>query len=310
MPKRYRLRATGYAGTFKTQKAIDDLNKAISLNPDDHESYFTLGIVHLRDEKYQDAVEELTKAIEHYKPKEGQEDVPYVQGYLTSPRPTSSSARTLKTTKPLARPRTKQPPTTATSCYKQLDKRTRNMLQARAAALFSRGVAERMLGDYGAAIRTFSQAIELNPELGDAYFRRGICFHMLNENKMAISDFEQAAHISYDDPRAELWAGFTYAKLGDYHKALRAYGDAIAASDRYTPAYANRGLAYWALGEYDKAIADFNEAIRLDPTKAEYYYKRGLAYEKLKDYKKASESSPRRSSSTRNTPPPTATWPP
>ena len=101
-------------------------------------------------------------------------------------------------------------------------------------------LTQHTLGKYGEAVRSFSQAIEANPELGDAYFRRGICFHNLGEEKMAISDFEQAAHITFDDPRCNLWEGFTYAKMGEYNQAIRAYGDAIAASDRYTPAYANR----------------------------------------------------------------------
>jgi tetratricopeptide (TPR) repeat protein len=259
------------------------------LNPDDHETYFTLGIVYLRAEDYQHAVEQLAKAIEHYKPKAGQEDLPYVQGYLTL---ATAYIELGKTTKDEAARKAAYHSAIATGdkLLKQLDTKNPQYAQAHAAALYACGVAERMLGEYGTAIKTFSQAIELNPALGDAYFRRGICFHLLGEDKMAISDFEQAAHISFDDPRANLWAGFTYAKLGDYHKALRAYGDAIAASDRYTPAYYNRGLTYMALGEYEKAIADFDEAMRLDPTKADYYFKRGVAHEKLKDYKEASES--------------------
>ena len=79
----YRLRGTAYAGQVKNKEAIEDLQKSIELNPDDQEAYFTLGMVHLRAEDFKDAVEQFGKAIEHYKPKPGQEDVPYVQGYLT-----------------------------------------------------------------------------------------------------------------------------------------------------------------------------------------------------------------------------------
>jgi tetratricopeptide (TPR) repeat protein len=149
-----------------------------------------------------------------------------------------------------------------------------------------------MKGELGKAIKSFTQAIELSPDLSEAYFRRGICFHLIGEDKMAISDFVQAANLSYEqpDPRANLWEGFTHAKMGEYLEAVRAYGNAIAASDRYTPAYVNRALAYMQLEEFEKAIADFNEAIRLEPTQAEHYYKRGIAYARLGDHEKASAS--------------------
>ena len=211
-------------------------------------------------------MEQFAKAVEHYKPKAGQEDVPYVNGYLTLATAYVELGKNSKD--PAASKAAYQ--SSVDECeklLKLLDSKNPSHAQVRAAALYSRGVAERMLGEYVTAIRSFTQALELNPELGDAYFRRGICFHLLGEDRMAIADFEQAAHMSYDDPRFSLWAGFTYAKLGDYHKALRAYGDAIAASDRYTPAYYNRGLAYLVLGDYEKAIEDFNDAIRLDPTR-------------------------------------------
>ncbi len=286
----YRLRGTAYAGQVKNKEAIDDLNKSIELNPDDHESYFTLGMVYMRAEQYKEAVEQLAKAIEHYKPKPGHEGDPYVQGYLTL-----SSARIElgKATKDDDAARKADYKAAAEDCdklLKQLNEKNPAHAQVRAAALYSRGVAERMQDNYGDAVKSFSQAIEANPELGDAYFRRGICLHNLGEEKMAIADFEQAAHITYDDPRCNLWEGFTYAKLGQYNDAIRAYGDAIAASDRYAPAYANRALAYMMLGEYDKAVNDYNSAIRLTPAEAKYYFQRGIAYEMQKDWKRASAS--------------------
>jgi tetratricopeptide (TPR) repeat protein len=239
-------------------------------------------MVYMRSEDYKEAVNQLGKAIEHYKPKPGQEDVPYVQGYLTH---SSALIELGKKEKDDPEARKADYQKAADDCdklLKQLNEKNPAHAQVRAAALYSRGVAERMLEKYGDAVKSFSEALEANPELGDAYFRRGICFHMLGEEKMAIADFQQAAHISYDDPRCNLWEGFTYAKLGDYNEAIRAYGDAIAASDRYTPAYANRARAYMMLGEYDKAINDFDTAIRLTPTDAVNYYQRGIAYEMLR----------------------------
>jgi tetratricopeptide (TPR) repeat protein len=284
-----KLRGWGYNGLLKNKEAVADLEQSITLNPDDYEAHYYLGAIQLRTKDYQGAVDQLGKAIELYKPKAGAEDQPYLIGYLT--RATAFIELGKATMDEAARKATYQAAVDeASKAVSQLNENDQSLGPARATALYSRGVGERLVGNLAAAIRTFTQAIELNPEFGEAYFRRGICFHMIGEDKMAIADFQQASHINYDDPRANLWEGFTYAKLGEYHEALRAYGDAIAASDRYTPAYANRGRAYMMLGEYEKAIKDFDEAIRLEPGNAEYYFVRGVAYEQLRNNQKAADS--------------------
>jgi tetratricopeptide (TPR) repeat protein len=293
----YRYRGTAYSGLYKTKQAVDDLKHAIELNPDDYEAYYSFGVVDMRLEDYQGAVNQLIEAIKHYKPKPDQEDVPYYQGHLTLAAAYIEVGKAAKD--PAAQKAAYE--TAAAEAQKlveQLETKNPGHAKVLAAALFSRGVAERMLGQLGPAVRTLTQAIELRSSqpddstaafLNDAYFRRGICFHMIGEDKMAITDFETASHLG-NDPRASLWAGFTHAKMGEYNDALKAYGDAIAASDRYTPAYYNRALTYMMTGDYEKAIVDFNDAIRLEPGNAEYYYKRGLAYKQLGDNKRAAES--------------------
>jgi tetratricopeptide (TPR) repeat protein len=287
----YRLRGTGYAGVLKVQEALADLQEAIALNPQDYEAYYTLALVYLREEQFDKAAEELGRAIQHYTPKPGQEGIPYMNGHITLASTYIEYGK--KTTDPNAKKAAFQAAIDQSeTLLNQMDKRNPAYAPYRAAALHSRGIGERMQGDFGKAIKTFTEAIELNPNLAEAYFRRGICFNLIGEDKMAIADFVQAANLSVEqpDPRANLWEGFTHAKLGDYLEAVRAYGNAIAASNRYTPAFVNRGLAYMQLEEFDKAIADFNEAIRLEPAQAEHYYKRGVAYARQGDYEKASAS--------------------
>jgi tetratricopeptide (TPR) repeat protein len=296
----YRFRGAANAAVFKNKQAFEDVQKAIELNPEDYESYFTLGMLDVRGEDYKGAVDQIGKAIEHYKPKPGMEDRPYLEGYLQRASAYIELGKVAPKDSPEQKAAYQASLDEVQKLIKQLDEKNPMHKGWLAAALFSRGVAERMLGQLGAAVRTFSHAIELRMALApddstsrfltDAYYRRGICFHLIGEDKMAITDFETAAHLDSTDPRANLWEGFTYAKLGDYQQALRAYGDAIAASDRFTPAYYNRGLAYMMLGNYKKAVADFNDAIRLDPANADYYFKRGMAYQQMGDHQKASES--------------------
>jgi tetratricopeptide (TPR) repeat protein len=285
----YRLRGVGYAGVYKMKEASDDLNKSLALNPNDHETYLTLGALAFRDERFQEAVDLFGKSIDHYKPKDPEDKLPFVQGLLT--RANTYIEMGKKATDAQQRSR----------AYQAAKQEVEKILVAvdpknpftggvRAQSLYTRGIAERMAGDLEQAVQTLSEAIELNPEFSEAYYRRGICYHYLGDDRLAIADFTEASSINFNDPRSALWLGFTHAKMGNYLDALRAYNDAIAVSDRFTPAYINRGLAYMALGEYEKALSDFNDAVRLEPTNSDYYFKRGLAYEALGQYDKAGES--------------------
>jgi len=296
----YRFRGLGNAAMYKMKQATEDVQKAIELNPNDHESYLALGNIGMHNEDYKAAVEQYGKAVAHYKPKPGKEDEPFVEGYLALSTANLELGKKAIKDSPEQKAAYKAAYDEVEKLLKQLDEKNPAHVRVVAAALMSRGAAERLLGQLGQAVRTFTHAMELQSQttpddstgafLADAYFRRGICFHLIGEDKMAISDFESASHLTAGDPRANLWEGATYAKQGDYQQALRAYGDAIAASDRYTPAYFNRGLAYMMLGNYKKAIIDFNDAIRLEPANAEYYFHRGVAFELMGDQKKASES--------------------
>jgi len=285
----YRLRGIAYASTFKTDDAIADLNKSIELNPEDYETYVTLGGIDFRNENYQGALDQFGKAIEHYKPKDPDDKLPFIQGYLTRASIYMELAKKLedKTEKKAAYEAAMQE---AEKVLSQVDPKNPYFGGIRASALYARGLSERMLGQLNKAVQTFSEAIELNPDMAEAYYRRGICYHYLGDDQLAIADFVESANINFEDPRANLWEGFTHAKMGNFQEALRAYGNALAASDRYTPAFLNRGLAYMALGEYEKALADFNDAVRLEPSNSDYYFKRGLAYEALANFEKAAES--------------------
>jgi tetratricopeptide (TPR) repeat protein len=284
-----RLRGSAYGGLDKFVQADADLKQSLSLKSDSYETLFEIGLLRVRQKEYQAAIDEFARSIQNYKPQPGREDEPYAQGYLLK-----ASAH-LELGKASTDEATRQAAYLASieesqKLYSLVDENSRYTAGIRAVALMQRGIGERMAGKLNDAIRTFSQALELNPAASEAYFRRGICLLAIGENQMAIADFVQAAAINYEDPRNNLWEGIVYAKMGNYHEAIRAYGDAIAASDRFTPAYINRGLAYMMLKEDEKAIRDFDEALRIEPTNGDYFFKRGVAYAQLNRLEEASNS--------------------
>jgi tetratricopeptide (TPR) repeat protein len=283
----YRFRAVANAGVAKYKPAHEDMDKSIQLDPEPYESYFALGTIYMKEEKYDDAAKAFDEAIKRYKPK-GDSDEPYAQGYLTKAAALGEAGKVEKD----EAKKTADYKEALAACDVLMEQLGDSPIYdaAKASTETRRGICLRMMGKLGDAVSAFTEAIKLNPDFAEAYFRRGICFFQMNENDLALADFQKASTLTYTDPRSRLWEGFTQAKLNDYHEAIRAYGQAISESDRYTPAYVNRGLAYMLLGDYDKALADFDEAIRLEPTESDHYFKRGVVYEKKGKQQEAADS--------------------
>ena len=275
-----RLRASSYGALRKFDEAAADIDASLAMEPNNYEAFLTRASIALQAEDYPAAIDDLKKSIDFYEPKDEDDTLPFVQGHLTLASAYEEAGKSE------AKEGNEDAASAAYAACRDEAQRLLDLLdeddprtpQIRSATLFRRGVAERLLGELGPAVKSFSQVLEIEPSSGEAYFRRGICFHFLGEERLAIRDFEQAASINFDSPRANLWKGMAWAGLGEYGEAIRAYGESVAVSDRYTPAYVNRGLAHLAEADFDKAIDDFNEAIRLQPTEALHYYRRGRAH--------------------------------
>jgi tetratricopeptide (TPR) repeat protein len=108
-------------------------------------------------------------------------------------------------------------------------------------------------GDYGEAIRVFTEAIERNPSSPDAYCGRGSAFLERELLRVAVDDLSAALRL---DP--------------DYAEAVR-----------------QRARAYFRLNDYNRAMGDCRRAIRLEPDKADGYEIFGLSALASEDYPEA-----------------------
>lgn len=283
----YRYRAEAYTGLARFDEAMADIAKSIELDPSKHEAHFAQAIINLQQKNYEPAAAAFQKAIETYKPEEGS-TLPYIEAYLA--RATSLEELGKKLKDPAAKTKAFEAQRDTMLSLLELLPDQPQLAPTRSAALYRLGVAERLLGDLTDAVASFSEALELNSGLGEAYFRRGICFFYMGEEELAAGDFEQAAAINFDSPRANYWLGRCWARRGDFYEAVRAYSASIAVSDRYVEAYAGRGLANMRLGDYERALIDFNEAIRIRPSMGTNYYYRGIAQLSLGDRREAVQS--------------------
>ena len=140
---------------------------------------------------------------------------------------------------------------------------------------------------YDKAIVHYTEAINLNSELAEAYNNRGVAYKDKGEFDLAIQDFNKAIDLNPENANAYNNRGVAYANKGEFDLAIQDFNKAIDLNPELAEAYNNRGVAYKDKGEFDLAIQDFNKAIDLNPENANAYNNRGEAWLHLREWEKA-----------------------
>jgi tetratricopeptide (TPR) repeat protein len=139
-------------------------------------------------------------------------------------------------------------------------------------ALVGKAEALKELQDYQAAIASYSQAIQFNPQNVQALNGRGECNMEIGAVDVASADFSSALDVDPNNPEALSNYGHVLVNFNrDPVSALRRLDDALAMNDKDARAYRDRGYAHVLLHEYDKAAADLNKAVQVDPNDYENY---------------------------------------
>ena len=132
-------------------------------------------------------------------------------------------------------------------------------------------------------IKYFSKALELAPNLTEAYEKRGMLYFFQGQFDNVIQDFQ--AYIRLAPPKAEAYRmlGIGYLNSGFYERAIDRFTRAIEMESELASAYANRAEAYRLSGKYEETILDSTKAIELggDPRNiADAYRTRAKAFRK------------------------------
>jgi tetratricopeptide (TPR) repeat protein len=113
------------------------------------------------------------------------------------------------------------------------------------------------------ALRDFSRAVALNPNVEAYYFGRAKARERLGRLDEAIADYRKAVSLKADYIEAYNDLGVAYRKKGEYEKSVGAFDRAIALSPSEPGLYLNRGNAYAAWGRADMALEDYRRAARM-----------------------------------------------
>lgn len=118
------------------------------------------------------------------------------------------------------------------------------------------------------AERCYKKAIDLEPDNALAHFNLGILYHLEKRYDDAIRAYRRT--IKYDPSNAKAFShlGTLYSKLGRYQKSLHYYQKAIELDPYYFEAYNHYGGSLIELGRLEEAETQLRKALKLRPKSA------------------------------------------
>ena len=132
-------------------------------------------------------------------------------------------------------------------------------------------------GNHQEAIARLDAALELNPNLGEAYLNRAAVNLLLGHHKEAITDCDNALKLNPHHVQAYINRASAKSLLGKEEEAIEDCNAALELNPNYAIAYNSRAGANISLKRYKEAMADCDSAIKLDPNFVHSYFCRAIA---------------------------------
>jgi tetratricopeptide (TPR) repeat protein len=132
-----------------------------------------------------------------------------------------------------------------------------------AEAYNNRGIVFDKMGKFDEAVEDYRKAIALQPSYFEAYYNLGIAFGKTTRYSSAVEAFNEAIAINPNYPFAYGSRGLAYSYLSQDGKALDDFNRALALDQNYVRAYLHRGNLYLKAGNKESAVSDFRKACEL-----------------------------------------------
>ncbi len=238
-----------YASAGQRDKALEAFSEAISLKPNDAESYMRRGSMYAVMREYDKASTDLDKAVE-LDPKNA--NCYCGRGIL--------HAYMHKDDKALA------------DFDKAVEIRPEDPV-----ILLNKSIFHLRLKQLDKALEIVEKTIQLDPEFALGHFHRGLIYEQLRQVDKALEDYRRAVKLDPDNSHFYVHVGIVYGNLYLFDKAFDFLNKAIKINPKDFWAYLNRGIGYLDLGKHNTALKDFDIALKLSPKAAYTHFERGKA---------------------------------
>lgn len=259
-------------------KAIENYEEALNLDPDDYKTLAGLGDSKVRKKQYEDAIKHFDKAIS-LNPEPNPDDY---EGLGDAYRKLGKSKEAIENYKKALKINPKYDMgfngmglvflsegknQEAADKFKQAI-----IINPNNFAYHSNlGIALAKMGKLNDAMDSLKKAVELNPKDNISYESLGLCYHRLGLFSRAIEQFEAALNIKqlplyYSDIGVSYRSQKNWEKAFEYLKKARELDptNKIILSDLVF-AYNAKGTEHYKNKEDDKAIEYYNRALQLEP---------------------------------------------
>ena len=152
-------------------------------------------------------------------------------------------------------------------------------------AALAEGIKLLDTGDTDRAIEVLNRAVELNPDLADAYFQLGIAYALIETRDAAVVEEQVTLTPTPGEKKPRKEPATNSEKA--FEKAVAAYKKQIEANGKDDLAYFNLGRSYNKLNEDEDAAKALKEAVDLKPDDTEYQTELGAILVKLAQYREA-----------------------
>jgi tetratricopeptide (TPR) repeat protein/S1-C subfamily serine protease len=279
------------------QKALDDVNQAIRLQPDLATAYHLRGWVYSDLENYTAAIADLNEAL-RLQPDSGEIYAAFGSIYAKMNFPPGFKEKYDKalSLEPDNGDRYAERGWAYSDSFGNYEQAIKDYDQAitllpESAYLYLIFKARARSGkeDYQGAIADLTESIRLMPDYTLSYMNRAIAEAQRGNKQAFLADFEQALKLEPDNAWIYSNRGYRRFQMGDTQGGIEDYKKAMDLAPELTYLFYNsRGNAR-SDKDYKGAIEDYTEAIRLKPDDPVFYTNRARVRENQKDYNGAIE---------------------
>jgi len=149
------------------------------------------------------------------------------------------------------------------------------------------GLVNDITGAYDEAEKAFEKAISKNSRYKEAYVKLADLQRRLKKFPQSLSNSTRALNIDPKFADAYLVRSLSYGDQLKYPEAINDLSTLILMDPQNPDYFYQRGIMYQNFAQHPTAVNDFNKVISINPENSAAYYKRAFSYEQMMRFEDA-----------------------